>query len=224
MQPGRALPFAGPHALAGAFRLLQPLARRADLARKVGQPLRLRNQHLVGHLPHFFGVAHSAYQRVVQHRLFEQGHVAAYRRFHAHLLHAGRGRTGRRARHRQVTDHRHVNAGAVHVAGDLNNAAIGQIGDVAAVGHVEMPAVGAPSFQRLDDKRAVLLAAFISRKIQRGLCQPLRELGLKPVAALGANTQIAARLAVDPGRQVDPLVDFFGALAVPGQVFAQVAV
>ena len=51
-----------------------------------------------------------------------------------------------------------------------------------------------------------------------------REIGFEPVAALGRVAQVAAGLAVDPVAHVDPAVDLVGALAIPGQVFAEVAV
>ena len=51
---------------------------------------------------------------------------------------------------------------------------------------------------------------------RRLFLQPVGEVGLKPVAPFGADAQIAAGLAVDPAGEVDPLVDFFGALAIPG--------
>ena len=57
-----------------------------------------------------------------------------------------------------------------------------------------------------------------------GLGHPLGELGLEPVAALGADAEVAAGLAVDPAPQVDPVVDLVEPLAVPGHVLAEMAV
>ena len=35
----------------------------------------LCDQHFIGHLPDFFGIADRAKQRIVQHGLFEQGYI-----------------------------------------------------------------------------------------------------------------------------------------------------
>jgi hypothetical protein len=87
------------------------------------------------------------------------------------------------------------------------------------VDHVEVAPVGAAGFQSLDDVGAVLFRALFGRELRRVLLHPVGEVGLEPVPALGADAQIAAGLAVDPGGQINPLVDLIEALAVPGQVF-----
>src|SRR5213082_2300611 len=54
--------------------------------------------------------------------------------------------------------------------------------------------------------------------------QPVGEICLKPVASLGTYAQIATSFAVNPTGEIDPLHDLVGPFAIPGQIFAQVAI
>src|SRR4051812_2643638 len=56
------------------------------------------------------------------------------------------------------------------------------------------------------------------------LLEPVGVIGFKPVAPFGTDAQIAARFTIDPIRKVDPLVDFCRAFAIPGYIFADMAV
>ncbi len=92
------------------------------------------------------------------------------------------------------------------------------------VDHVEMPAVRPAGLQAFDDEGAMLFTALARLEIGGRFGQPLRKIRLEPAPSFEAHAQVAACLAVDPGRQVDPLHNFVRSLAVPGQVLAQVAV
>ena len=72
------------------------------------------------------------------------------------------------------------------------------VGDVIVVGDVEVAAIDAPRLQPFDDVGAVFLTPFIRCNRWRVLTEPVWEIGLKPVAPLGTNAQIAARFAIDP--------------------------
>ena len=203
----------------------QARPRRLDLVRGViRQPFRLRHQQLVGHLPHFLRIAYRAHQRIMQHRLLQHRHIAMYRRFHSQLLHAHACRTGRRGCHGQVAQHRHIDAVLVDITGNLHHAASGQIRNISAIRHIEMPAVDAPGFQPLDDIRAVLQAAVGGADLGWFFLQPIGEIRLEPVAPLGADSQIAAGLAQYPAIQADPVRDLIGSLAIPRHVLAQMPV
>lgn len=91
------------------------------------------------------------------------------------------------------------------------------------VDDVEMPVISPARFQRFDDIAPMLLAP-VSRNLGRLLLQPIRKIRLEPTPALRADAQIAARLAVDPVRQIDPLPDLFRPLAIPRQIFAEMSV
>src|SRR5690606_11326218 len=99
-----------------------------------------------------------------------------------------------------------------------------QIGDDASVGNIEVASVDAPRFPRLDDPGSVLGGALMPRKRLARILQESREIRLEPVAHLRAVAEIAARLAVDPFAQVDPLADLVRPLAVPGQIFGKMPV
>lgn len=79
-----------------------------------------------------------------------------------------------------------------------------------------MAAIDAVGFERLQNMAGVLIRA--ARRIDRlgSAVEDLLEFRLEPVARLGGVTQIAARLAMDPVRHIDPLVDLVGTLAIPG--------
>src|SRR5690606_2799938 len=137
-------------------------------------------------------------------------------------MHAGG--TGGGTGQRQIADHGHVDAGAIHIAGDLDHTTVGQVGNMVLVDHVEEAAIGAPSLQPFDDVGAMFFAALLRADHRRLFGEPVGEVGFEPVAPLSADAQIAARLAVDPPRQVDPLGDLVDALAIPGHIFADMAV
>ena len=87
----------------------------------------------------------------MQHRLLQQRHIAMNSRFHRHLLHAHAGRASGGAGQRQIANHGHVDAVPVDITGDLHNAAIGQVADVAEVRHIEVAAIDAPGLQPFND-------------------------------------------------------------------------
>src|SRR5947209_11650264 len=99
----------------------------------------------------------------MQHGLLEQGDIAMHCCLHTHLLHAYTCRTGRCTRQWQVTYHRHIDAVLIHVPGDFDHAAMGQIGDVALVDHVKVSTIYPPDLQGLDDVCAMLFAALVCR-------------------------------------------------------------
>src|SRR5688572_15961686 len=88
------LVFVGLDASTVSFSLFEACARGRDFRGELRQPFRLGYQHLIGHLPDFFGIADRANQRIVQHGLFEQGYITVHGGLDTHLLDAGTGRTG----------------------------------------------------------------------------------------------------------------------------------
>ena len=73
-----------------------------------------------------------------------------------------------------------------------------QIVDATIVRDVEVTAIDASCLSRLDDPAAVFLRASLIAEFGRVLLEPVGKVRFKPVAALGADTQISAGLAVDP--------------------------
>ena len=126
MQTRRAPRFYQLHPRTARFMVSQALPRRFNFPSGViRQPFGLRNQQFVRHLPDFFRIANRAHQRVMQHRLLEQGHIAMHSRFHRHLLHAYTRRAGRGACQRQIAHYRHIDAILVYISRNLYNAVIG---------------------------------------------------------------------------------------------------
>jgi len=70
----------------------------------------------------------------------------------------------------------------------------------------------------------VLIPAFLRFEGEGIIFEPLRKLVLKPVTPLGANTEVAPGLAMNPGTHVDPARDLIRSLSVPRNILAEVAV
>ena len=92
------------------------------------------------------------------------------------------------------------------------------------VRQIKVAAVDPTCFQRFNNVGAMLFAALVGADHGRLLFEPVGEIGLEPVAPFGADAQITTRLTVDPTGEIDPVVDLFRALAIPGHIFADVAV
>ncbi|MNI98056.1 hypothetical protein D3C73_1568240 [compost metagenome] len=70
----------------------------------------------------------------------------------------------------------------------------------------------------------MLFPAVLRSVFQGRVLHPVRKIGLEPVTALRTYPQVSAGLPVNPAPEVDPVHDLIAALAVPGHVFAQMAV
>ena len=117
-----------------------------------------------------------------------------------------------------------LSAETIDEARRLDDGVRREIGDDAVVLDVEMAAIGATRLERLDDVAGVLVGARgdIDRLLR--LLEKDREVGLEPIARFDAIAEIAAGLAVDPVGHVDPATDLLRPLAIPRQIFGQVAV
>ena len=128
------------------------------------------------------------------------------------------------AAHGQIAQLGDIDAKGIHEAGNFHDAVVGQVGNAAVVDNVEVTAVDTAGLHGFDDPAAVFLTALGRIVNSGGFLQPVGEVSLKPGPALSADPQIAAGLTVDPAAQIDPAVDFTGALPVPGDILRQVAV
>ena len=87
-----------------------------------------------------------------------------------------------------------------------------------------MSAIHASSLERLDDVGPVFIRAGFGCELLGLFLHPVWKVGLKPCPAFRTYTQIAARLAINPAGEVNPVHDFAWTLAIPREVFREVAI
>ncbi len=125
------------------------------------QPLRLSDQQFIDHLPHFFRCADGPDQRIVQHSLLQQIHVARDRRLNAHPLYTDADIAGGGASQGQGYPFHHVDAEPVHKSWAFDDAIGRQVGNGAAVLHIEVAAIGPAGFQRFQNMARMFIGALI---------------------------------------------------------------
>lgn len=138
---------------AGAIFLMlsEALSGVGDVGFELGEPFSLCDEHFVGHLPDLLGVANGSDEGVMEHGEFEEVEVGMDGRLHCHFLDADAGGTGGGAGQGEVADDGHVDAIAIDISGDFDDAAVWEVGDMTLVWDVEMSAVGASGLEGFDD-------------------------------------------------------------------------
>jgi hypothetical protein len=109
----------------------------------------------------------------VEHGKADELPVAGEGGFDREFLGAYAGAAGGGALGGQVADVARMDAGPVGDAGQLDRAAVGQVGDKAGVGDVEAAPVAAAGFEGLDDPGAVLDRAFLQLELVEFAREPL---------------------------------------------------
>ncbi len=99
----------------------------------------------------------------MQHSQFDQFPVAGQRGLHRHLLNADAHPAARRAGQGQRPHPGRADTIPIDVAGKLDRAAVGQVGDQARVFDVEMPPIGTPRLKCFDDVGGMLLGTTFRR-------------------------------------------------------------
>src|SRR6266699_4683662 len=90
--------------------------------------------------------------------------------------------------------------------------------------HVKMATVGTARFPSFDNIRTVLFTAPFGYNLLWLLLHPVGEIGFKPVAAFGTDTQIAPCFPIDPVREINPLRNLVDAFAIPGPILTEMPV
>ncbi len=190
----------GPDALSG----------RASAAER-RQPLLLRLEQPVHHLPYLRQRAERARQRVHGHGRVHQRPVARQGALHRQFLRADAGAVDGRAGRRQVADVQRLQAVGVRQARHLHRAALRQVRDQPVVAHRSVDDVALPARDAVDDVGAVLLP-----RHQAAFLRPLQEVGDVVLLVV-----VAADVVVVPAlRQV--FVHRLRVLAEPRGVFRAV--
>ncbi|MNC19887.1 hypothetical protein D3C75_678260 [compost metagenome] len=70
----------------------------------------------------------------------------------------------------------------------------------------------------------MLMAAFFRNIFKCRLLQPVGKICFKPIAPFRTCAQISAGFPIDPGSQINPILNLFRTLAVPSHIFAQMTV
>ena len=204
--------------------ILEGLFGPCDCLGVLRQPGFLGDKHFVGHLPDFRWVGDGSGERVHHHGLLEEGGIAVDGGFYGEALDGDRGVADGGTTEREVAIDGHVDAVSIDVAGSFDDRVVGEVGDDAVVNSIEMAPVGSPGFQTFDDVATVLLAPLFRLKRVGIVGHPVWKIVLEPVSSLGANSEVTTSFTVDPDAKIDPVLDLFRPLAIPGHIFAEVAV
>ena len=124
-----------------------------------GSHCSLSDQHFVDHLGNFRRIADCAGQGIHHGGLFQEHHISGNGGFHSQLLYPDRLGANGSAAQRQVAYLGYRDTVAIHIAGNLNDAFIGQVRNTALIHHVHVSPVHTSGFQGFHDIGAVLFSA-----------------------------------------------------------------